>query len=179
MSQALRVNTVTDHGCFGCGERNPIGLRLAFYRDGERRIRSGFTPRIEHEGYAGLTHGGIVATLLDEAMSWAVTALGWMAVTTRMELRYRRPVPVGAPVTVIGEVTRDGRRIVETRGEIRDADGNLLVEASGAFARVSTEQQRNWEDLYIGGRGDACSVAQVGEDRSVQRDRRPVFEDEA
>ncbi|MDI3341920.1 MAG: PaaI family thioesterase [Sphaerobacter sp.] len=144
-----RVNTTTDHGCFGCGEGNPIGLRLAFYRHGERGVRAVFTPQREHEGYHGVTHGGILSTLLDEAMSWAVLSDGRLAVTARMDVHFRRPVPVGQPVEVVAEVVRDRGRLVETRGEIRDEAGRVLVSATGAFARVSEAQQREWEAVYL------------------------------
>lgn len=149
MAERERVNTVVDHGCFGCGELNPIGLRLAFYRDGEDRVRASFTPAPEHEGYVGLTHGGIVSAALDEAMSWSVIASGRLAVTTKMEVQFRRPVPVGEPIEVIGEIVRDRGRGVETRGEIRAADGTLLVTATGSFVRVSAERQRAWEARYV------------------------------
>lgn len=148
MSERVRVNTITDHGCFGCGEQNPIGLKLAFFRDGEA-VEAEFTPRPEHEGYAGLVHGGIISALLDEAMSWAVIATGRLAVTAQMSLRFRRPVEVGTPVRVRGRVIEERGRIVEARGELVDGDGTVLAEASGTFVRVSQAQQRAWEERYL------------------------------
>jgi len=116
-----RVNRVTDHSCFGCGERNPIGLKLTFFRQGEA-VEASFTPRPEHEGYIGLVHGGIVATLLDEAMSWAViSATGRLMVTARMAIAFRRPVAVGQPLRVRGWVEQQERRLVRARAEVRDA----------------------------------------------------------
>lgn len=148
MSERVRVNTITDHGCFGCGERNPIGLKLAFFRDGDA-VEAAFTPRPEHEGYAGLVHGGIISALLDEAMSWAVIASGRLAVTAQMSLRFRRPVEVGTPVRVRGRVIEERGRIVEVQGELVDSDGAVLAEASGTFVRVSEDQQRAWEERYL------------------------------
>ncbi|HEX3723765.1 MAG TPA: PaaI family thioesterase, partial [Nitrolancea sp.] len=111
------VNTTTDHGCFGCGEQNPIGLRLKFYRvDGG--LQAKFTPSKHHEGYDRMTHGGIVATLLDEAMSWAVIDSGRLAVTARMELQFRRPVSIGEPLVVSARIERDRKRLVDTSGEL-------------------------------------------------------------
>jgi len=108
-----RVNTVTDHGCFGCGDENPIGLRLAFYRDGDR-VRATFTPRAAYEGYFSQTHGDIAATALDGAMSWAVIeAGGRLPVTTRLEITFRRSLPVGEAVNIVGEVVRDRKGVVE------------------------------------------------------------------
>ncbi len=63
-----------DHGCFGCGRLNLHGLRLRFVQEGDG-VRAPFTPRLVDEGYGGVVHGGIVATLLDEAMAWACSAL--------------------------------------------------------------------------------------------------------
>ena len=152
MSLGERVNTSSDHGCFGCGDRNPIGLKLRFTRI-EGGVRAEFTPVLAHEGYVHLTHGGIIATLLDEAMSWAVIDSGRLAVTARMEVQYRRPVPVGEPLAVIGLVERDRGRLVETRGELRDPGGDLLASSTGRFMRVPPEQQAAWEERYLG-RGD-------------------------
>jgi uncharacterized protein (TIGR00369 family) len=143
-----RVNTTTDHGCFGCGVQNDVGLQLAFYRSDEGVVAT-FSPRPEHEGYTRMTHGGIVSTMLDEAMSWAVIDSGRLAVTARMSVDFRKPVPSGEPVTVVGTVTRDRGRAVETSGEVRDAEGQVLASSTGLFIRVSEEQQREWEETYL------------------------------
>jgi len=145
-----RVNRVTDHSCFGCGERNPIGLKLTFFRQGEA-VEASFTPRPEHEGYIGLVHGGIVATLLDEAMSWAViSATGRLMVTARMAIAFRRPVAVGQPLRVRGWVEQQQRRLVRARAEVRDAAAGLvLAEAEGTFLRVAAEQERAWRERYV------------------------------
>lgn len=144
-----RINTVNDHGCFGCGVENPIGMKLAFYRDGNR-VKATVTPGQEYEGYLSLTHGGIVATMLDEAMSWAVISDGGrLPVTTRLEIRYRRAMPVGVAVDVFGEVIRDRGRVIEARAEIHGPDGALIATANGSFVRVSPERQRVWEARYL------------------------------
>jgi uncharacterized protein (TIGR00369 family) len=151
MDQENLVNSATDHGCFGCGEQNPIGLRLKFYRrDGA--VAAQFEPDVTHEGYVHMMHGGIVATLLDEAMSWAVIDGGHLAVTAKMDVQFRKPVPVTETLTVVGRVDRDRRRAIETSGELRGSDGRLLASARGVFMHVSEEQQREWESTYLGER---------------------------
>ncbi|MGA7670515.1 MAG: PaaI family thioesterase [Nitrolancea sp.] len=149
MAQNELVNTATDHGCFGCGEQNPIGLHLKFFRR-EGAVEARFVPRKTHEGYVHMMHGGIVSALLDEAMSWAVIDGGHLAVTAKMQVHFRKPVPVNAPLTVIGRVDRDRGRAIEASGELLDADGTLLASSSGVFMRVSEEQQRQWEATYLG-----------------------------
>lgn len=145
-----RVNRVTDHGCFGCGELNTIGLKLKFYRDAEGGVRTRFTPRIEHEGYQRMTHGGIISTVLDEAMSWAVVSSGQLAVTAKMEVRFRRPVMVEEPIDVHAWVTRDRGRTIQTAAEMYDQSGEQLASATGSFMRVSESQQEAWHELYFG-----------------------------
>jgi acyl-coenzyme A thioesterase PaaI-like protein len=86
--------------------------------------------------------------LLDEAMSWAVIDRGHLAVTARMDIEFKRPVPVTDPLIVIGRVERDRRRLVEAAGELRSNSGELLASAHAVFMRVSDEQQRAWEGIY-------------------------------
>lgn len=149
MEEDRLVNTATDHGCFGCGERNPIGLHLKFYRH-DGAVQARFCPTKSFEGYVHMMHGGIIATLLDEAMSWAVVDCGHLAVTGKMEIQFREPVPVDEPLTVVGRVDRDRRRAIEASGELLSEDGRRLASSRGIFMRVSADQQREWEETYLG-----------------------------
>lgn len=144
-----QVNQVTDHGCFGCGELNPIGLKLKFFRDDECGVRTRFVPGIQHEGYQRMTHGGIISTILDEAMSWAVVSSGQLAVTAKMEIRFRKPVMVDEPIDVRAWITRDRGRTIQTAAEMYDQHGEQLASATGSFMRVSESQQEDWHDLYF------------------------------
>lgn len=121
--------------CFGCGTENPRGLALRFRLEDGRAIAD-FTPPDDLQGYPGLAHGGGVATMLDEAMSWAAYGQGIWAMTSRLTLRFRQSVPVGEPLTVSGWVTRKRGRFLETRSELRSQQGSLLVEADGMFVRA-------------------------------------------
>ncbi len=119
-----------DDYCFGCGPKNPIGLRLRFDIDARRGVAEAkFTPRREHQGYAGLTHGGILATLLDEAMVKLCWELGIPAVTARLEVALKRPAPVGEELGVRAWFAEDKGKLLETRAEVRNADGKLVAAA--------------------------------------------------
>lgn len=138
-----------EHGCFGCGRLNQHGLRLRFVREGDG-VRAAFTPRPEDEGYGGVVHGGIVATLLDEAMAWACYARDAWVVTATIQVRFRRPVAVGVPLHARGHVVRDRGRLLEATGELRRAVDNLLLaEATATFARVPEGQAQTWRARYI------------------------------
>ena len=131
--------------CFGCGIENPIGLKLFFYEDDEGRVISHFTAGDEHQGYPGRVHGGIVATMLDEVTGRVVIAENTWAVTGRLEIRYRRPVPIGQELTIVGQITRLRSRTVEAHGEIRLADGTVCAEATGTYMRLPEEERQGLE----------------------------------
>ncbi len=135
--------------CYGCGEANPEGLQIEFAVEGTTAVGR-FQARTLHQGFPGLVHGGITAAALDEAMGWAVFAAGIWAVTARMEVRYRRPLPLDQELTVRGEVTRDRGRRLEVAAAIRSVEGRLLAEANAVFVRVSQERARQLEAFYTG-----------------------------
>jgi len=132
--------------CFACGLDNPIGLKMAFYEDDEGRVVAKFTPRDEHQGYPGVVHGGIVTALLDEVLGRvAIAAERWM-VTGRLNIRFRRPIPVGEPLTIVGQVVSWNKRTLEAHGEIRLADGQVGAEATGTFLEIPPDKVAGMEE---------------------------------
>jgi len=122
----------TNQMCFACGSENPIGLHLAFHFDGDDYVTS-FGVGPEHQGWAGMIHGGLLATALDEVMTRLLWAKGLNAVTGRLEVRYRRPVPVGAVLEVRGRIVRQRPPAIETAAVATVADGALVAEARALF----------------------------------------------
>ena len=128
---------VADRMCFACGEDNPIGLKLQFRREGEAYVAT-FTAPQTLQGYHNVIHGGIVATLLDEAMARYVWELYGPAATAKLDIRYRKPAPCGVPIQLRGWMTaeRRGGRAVETAADARLQDGTILAEATGLIVRL-------------------------------------------
>ena len=129
------------HYCFACGTANPIGLKLEFYRLADS-ICSEITLDKVHEGWENLAHGGIISTLLDEVMSWAVLYFKRVLfVTRKMKIKYIRPVLIGTPLTVRGILidTSEPPKVM-TRGEILDDQGRLLVRSTGEFIELPAER---------------------------------------
>jgi uncharacterized protein (TIGR00369 family) len=126
-----KIEGQTNENCFGCGRENPIGLKLGFHSDGGS-VKAEFTPSKLYEGYPGYLHGGIIFTVLDEAMGWAAHDLssGVFAVTARSQIRFRRPVPTGEPLTIAASITRKTRKFIWTKATIRRKDGTLAAEAT-------------------------------------------------
>jgi acyl-coenzyme A thioesterase PaaI-like protein len=137
------------HWCYGCGDRNPEGLQIVFEVDGTR-VSGRFEARETHRGWPGLAHGGIAAAALDEAMGWATWASGALSMTARMEVKYRRPLPLGEELVVSAEVTRDRGRRLEVEAVIRTLSGETLVQANGVFIRVPAERAQELEALFRG-----------------------------
>ena len=80
--------------CFVCGPHNPIGLRLSFAVEGES-CHGTYTSTPDHVGFDGVTHGGIVFSVLDDAMANWFFLQGARGYTAKAEIRYRAPMPVG------------------------------------------------------------------------------------
>ena len=133
--------------CYGCGSENPQGLKMRFRLE-EGRAVAEFTPSDYLQGFPGQLHGGSVATMLDEAMGWAVYQQGIWAMTARFGMRFRAPVPLGGQLTVSGWVSRDRGRFLEMRAELRSSAGALLAEADGIFARVTGERAEEMRRIY-------------------------------
>src|SRR5207237_1793136 len=98
------------------------------------------------QGYDGTLHGGVVPALLDETMGWAIFHQGIWGVTAKLNVTFKRPVPVGEELVVTGTVLRDRGRGIETAGTVsRASDGEVLAEASALFLRMPEERRRELE----------------------------------
>lgn len=122
--------------CFGCGEGNPIGLKLKFEWDG-RTARAEFTPGENHQGWSGYLHGGITTCVLDEAMGQTAMFAGYNNVTARMQTRFRKLVPIGKKYIVKCNISRQTSRLIETEAKITDRDGTVFAEAASIQFVVS------------------------------------------
>jgi uncharacterized protein (TIGR00369 family) len=133
VEDAARLETASQ-GCFACGSHNPVGLHMQVKRDGEG-AQATVTLDPHRQGWEGVAHGGIVATLLDEIMSWSL--MGDRAFfTAELTVRYRRAVPLGVPLTVRGRRVQARGRLVWAEGEIRSPEGQVLATAAGKFLEV-------------------------------------------
>lgn len=118
--------------CFACGKKNPIGLKLKVEWDG-KIARTEFTPNKYHQGWEGIVHGGIISTLLDEAMGYAALFEGLCCVTARMQTRLRRPASTDEPLVITGAVTKNERKLLQTQATIALKDGTIIAEATATM----------------------------------------------
>jgi len=122
--------------CFGCGPANPIGLHLDFYVAEDQSVVCMPVVAANFEGPPGLLHGGIIATLLDEAMSKAVRVRGLTAMTRQMDVEYLRPVPSATAIRIVGKLVRSEGRKHWTEAQLFDDKLKILASAKGLFVEV-------------------------------------------
>jgi len=98
-----------DHHCFVCGEKNHYGLHLKFSIH-EGKVLSEFVPQKVHQGYKDIVHGGIISTVLDEAMVKAAIMQGMPAVTVEIGVRFKNPFTVGEMAIVEATITKMNKK---------------------------------------------------------------------
>jgi acyl-coenzyme A thioesterase PaaI-like protein len=127
-----------DRLCFACGPDSENGLRMTFeYGDGTARSR--IVPRRGLECLANFMQGGIVGTLLDEAMTHAAIGSDVRAVMACLVVRFRNPVPTDKPLIVEGRVTGRRGRVMEIDGTLSGEDGTCYAESHARFLAEAVE----------------------------------------
>jgi uncharacterized protein (TIGR00369 family) len=134
-----RLSNAVVHHCFGCSPANKAGLRLKFEADEQDRIVCHARIPRRFQGPPGYVHGGIIATLLDEAMSKANRHFGVLAMTRHIDVDYLKPVPLATPIVITSRhVGADGRKH-HCEAEIAAADGTVLAKGRGLFIAIPPE----------------------------------------
>ncbi len=129
MTEMKLQKVADDSACFVCGSKNPIGLQAEFTTD-ESECRSSARVHLpsEFQGWQDVIHGGVLAALLDEACIYACRAKADQCVTAELQVRYRKPVPVGALVEVTGRLEDSRRKIWQASAQLK-IDDSLYAEA--------------------------------------------------
>ena len=141
MKLKLKLNPNPENGCFGCGGANQDGMKLTFEQDDERqRIVGRFRIGARYQGGPGFLHGGIIATLLDEAMGKVNRFSKARAVTAELTIEYKKPVRVDEEILVEGwQADQNGRNFYH-EAEIRNVRGDLLARGKGRFVTIDVEK---------------------------------------
>ncbi|CAN5407643.1 hypothetical protein BH10PLA1_BH10PLA1_13490 [soil metagenome] len=138
-------------GCLVCGHANPVGLRLSLCVDtGDVAIQTTFTPGPQHIGFEGILHGGVLATVLDEAMVWAAIWSSRRAcVAGEMNVRFRKSAVVGVPLKCTARVTASRSRLIESAGELVDATGQTIATATGKYVPLGAEPTQSFFQTLV------------------------------
>jgi acyl-coenzyme A thioesterase PaaI-like protein len=122
--------------CVACGNRNGQGLRLEFCVREARYVETSFGCEAAFEGFPGFLHGGIIATLLDAAMTNCLFAHGIVGLTAELKVRYLHPVSIGKAARVYAWLERSVHRLHGIRSEL-EQDGVIKAAASGRFLETN------------------------------------------
>jgi len=136
MTTEPEISIAPSDMCFGCGRNNPCGVKLRFHWDG-KVAKSEFTTTELHQGWKDIIHGGILTTLLDEAMAYAAYFENVAGVTGTMEVKFRRPVSIGQQLKITAWITNRERRFAETRAQLTLSDGTVVAEAKATQYIIS------------------------------------------
>ncbi len=124
-----------NHKCFVCGKKNPDGLKINF-KVSDNKIQAEFIPHSSLQGYANIVHGGIISTLLDEAMGKLAFELGINCLTAEINVRFKNPAYVGRKYLLTGEILRKTHRIVFAKSKMQSESDLLIAEATGKLMIV-------------------------------------------
>ena len=125
--------------CFGCGDANPIGLRLRYRSEGDRLVTE-FTPGEAHQGWPGIVHGGIIATLLYEVMENLPHHAGKVAMMRGMQTRFRRPALTGERITAAAWLTSGAGREMRATAQLTRGQGEIVAEGSADLVALGEER---------------------------------------
>ena len=127
--------------CFVCGRKNPIGLYMHFFDNGDDEVSSEYTVPEQYQGYPGIVHGGVLASMLDEVVG-RVSMIGdphHFMMSVKLAISYRHPVPINTLLKVTGKIVRLRGRLGKAEGKICLPDGTVACEAAMTLADIPQE----------------------------------------
>lgn len=131
------MKQLPEHGmCFTCGTENPHGIGIKWFLREDRSVYGEIALSEYQQGPPGHSHGGATAALIDEAMGLSVWAAGYGVVCVNLNVDFRKPVPLGVPITITGRVVGKEGKAVHTAGEIILPDGEIAVAGRGVYVEA-------------------------------------------
>jgi len=129
-----------NYDCFGCSPTNPIGLHMEFFEEGDEVV-SFWRPQEHYQGWVGVMHGGILATLIDEIAGWVVMRkLQTSGVTSRLNVRYLKPVMVeDEQITLRAKIMDRKRNYISIAVAIENAHGEKCVDGEAVYCAFDKE----------------------------------------
>ena len=130
----------TQNGCVVCGQDNTYGLRIQYVLGRDGAVTAVWRPTENWEGFEGIVHGGIISTVLDEAMSKAVAAMSYEALTGELRVRFRHHVAAGENLRIRAWVVEKVKRLVKAEATLTAADGSERAHAWARFLALPGQE---------------------------------------
>jgi uncharacterized protein (TIGR00369 family) len=115
-----------------CGAEHPQGLRLAYNTCADGQVKAAFPCDRLYQGYDGYLHGGVIAALLDSAMTNCLFAHGRIALTGELNVRFLKPVVVDHPAVVSARVVESLPPLFRMEADLRQG-GETMARATAKF----------------------------------------------
>ncbi len=133
----MALQLLKDKRCFVCGVENPHGLKLKVKRGGENQVTAEFIAEDRYRGWSDYLHGGVLTLIFDEMLGWLSRYMGYDALTARLEVRYRKPVPLGSRLVFSGVLQRKIKGLLDIKLHAILEDGSVAAEASGRMMIIN------------------------------------------
>jgi uncharacterized protein (TIGR00369 family) len=143
MSHRITGTQHISKNCLVCGVDNDYGLKTRFYETEDNELIAVFKPLSEHQSYPNVAHGGISAAILDEVIGRAIMMTNdsnTFGVTVELNVRYKKPGPLGVELKAIGRITQERSRTFAGTGELYLPNGDVAVEAEGKYMKRRLDQ---------------------------------------
>jgi acyl-coenzyme A thioesterase PaaI-like protein len=153
----MEIQQPNSKHCFVCGLENPFGLKLKFFITGPGEVTVEYTVPEKYQGYPGMVHGGVVASMLDEVLGRVHMDDGdpessRFMYTAKMTVRYRQHVPIGVPLRIVGRAERSKSHSATSVATLYGPDGKVLAEAEGLLVDVPADVLKSTDIEALGWR---------------------------
>ena len=149
----MRIELPHTPGCLVCGRDNPHGLHLSFQVDPDAaggNVYCDFKLEPHHIGFQGVIHGGVIATVLDEAMVWAATWSGRrFCLCAELNVRFRQMAVVGQPLRLEARVDFAKPRLIQTSAEIRNLANVPIAAGTGKYIPMPPERHHEVVAMFV------------------------------
>jgi hypothetical protein len=134
----IEIPNSWEFNCFGCSPKNDHGLQLRFYLS-EKGCFAEYAVPDYFCGFSRWTHGGIIASMLDEVAAWSIIShLFKVGITQEIKTKFLNPVPANTQIRVEGEIVRSDEKSAVVKSRIISKDGILLAKAVSQWSLPST-----------------------------------------
>ena len=141
MEEKINKDLGVNNYCFGCGEDNPIGAKLDFYKISDKSLKSTFTIPLTWGGWGDITHGGLQTVLLDEVSGWSIISLlDKYALTINLQMKFFKPIYVGETIEAISEIEKTEDRNITVKSILRNENGEECTQGIFIFREVGKEK---------------------------------------
>ncbi len=132
----MSLDLQDDRMCYVCGKDNPHGFRLDFQHPAQGVLKASLVFSKHHQGYRDIVHGGMISMVLDEMMINLAWIEGSPAVTAELNVRLKKPTPVGERVHFEGRIEGEEPRLLRTSATAKNDQGELLASATAVCVRI-------------------------------------------